>query len=49
MEALIFCCFLLYALQPAGHTNQSFLGAFLKEYFVITRPGVAGPVPRTVS
>ena len=26
--------FLLYALQLAGHTNLSFMGAFPKEYLV---------------
>ena len=27
-------CVVLYALQPSGNTNQSFMGAFIKEYLV---------------
>ena len=27
--------FVLYAVQHAGHTNSSFMGAFLQEYLVL--------------
>ena len=30
----------LFAMQPAGHSNLSYMGAFLEEYLVVN--GIAG-------